>query len=606
MGVEVREMLEFVPAKLIVIEERLTKCVCKKCAEGVVMGKATPKPIEGARPGPGLLAKLLVDKFDDSTPLYRQAKEWRRLGAELSTSTMGDWVAGGIDLLEPLWKFAKGNTLVRVMLSLDDTHLPVLDRDHPAGIKKGHLWAFIGDFDQVMFYEYTPTWEGEGPRKILAGFKGKFVQADGYAGIDQYFERPDAPVRVGCLGHCRRKFVAALDAKDMRAAVPISLFAQLYAIEAKAREDKIGPDELLARRQSLVAPIDGPTWRSDRGLAWQGGAQEPDGQGDHVRNQPVVHPDGISHRWPNSHRQPARRAPTSRGRAGQAELLVLRVRRGRSPTRHHQHRAGQLRARWRQSLRLPARRDRQAGGRLAERQNRRVDARCVGCCPEEARGRARSASRCRLSQLRGFSSRHPSCPRDTALCGAPARDGQDRTLTMAERDLDGVEKSLRIDLGRSSQVDEKGDDYYPQFTEVVRRDASTMAQHYEILYALEQSMRALVRDKMLAEIGPAWWDTNVPEPVKVNTQKNIDRERESGVTMRSSERLDYTTFGELGEIVRANWQIFGDTFNSEKAFSKVMTTLNLLRGPIAHCSTLAEDEVVRLRLALADWFRLME
>ena len=255
MGVEVRETLEFVPAKLIVIEEHLTKCVCKKCAEGVVMGKATPKPIEGARPGPGLLAKLLVDKYDDSTPLYRQAKEWRRLGAELSTSTMGDWVAGGIDLLEPLWKFARGNTLARVLVSLDDTYLPVLDRDHPAGIKKGHLWAFIGDFDQVMFYEYTPTWEGEGPRKILAGFKGKFVQADGYAGIDKYFERPDAPVRVGCLGHCRRKFVAALDAKDMRAAVPISLFAQLYAIEAKAREDKIGPDELLARRQALSRPL---------------------------------------------------------------------------------------------------------------------------------------------------------------------------------------------------------------------------------------------------------------------------------------------------------------------------------------------------------------
>jgi hypothetical protein len=110
---------------------------------------------------------------------------------------------------------------------------------------------------------------------------------------------------------------------------------------------------------------------------------------------------------------------------------------------------------------------------------------------------------------------------------------------------------------------------------------------------------------MIAEVGPAWWDTNVPETVKTNAQKNIDRERESGITMRSSEHLDYTTFGELGDIVRANWQIFGDTFNSEKAFSKVMTILNLLRAPIAHCSTLAQDEVVRLRLALADWFRLM-
>jgi transposase len=251
MGVEVREMLEFQPAKLIVIEEHLTKCVCKKCETGVVMGKATPKPIEGGRPGPGLLAKLLVDKYDDSTPLYRQVKEWRRLGIELSTSTIGDWVAGGIDLLEPLWKYAKGDTLVRFLISVDDTYMPVLDRDHPNGIKKGHIWAFIADFNAVMFCEYLPTWEGEGARKILAQFKGKYVQADGYAGLDKYFERPGAATRVGCLGHSRRRFVVALDAKDMRAAVPISLFSQLYAIEAKAREDKIGPDELLARRQAL-------------------------------------------------------------------------------------------------------------------------------------------------------------------------------------------------------------------------------------------------------------------------------------------------------------------------------------------------------------------
>jgi transposase len=99
-------------------------------------------------------------------PLYRQAKEWRRLGIELSTSTMGDWVAAAIDLLKPLWRFARADTLGRGLISLDDTHLPVLDRDHPNGIKKGHLWTYIGQFDQVLFCEYTPTWEGEG----FAGF----------------------------------------------------------------------------------------------------------------------------------------------------------------------------------------------------------------------------------------------------------------------------------------------------------------------------------------------------------------------------------------------------------------------------------------------------
>jgi hypothetical protein len=177
---------------------------------------------------------------------------------------------------------------------------------------------------------------------------------------------------------------------------------------------------------------------------------------------------------------------------------------------------------------------------------------------------------------------------------------------MVERELDATEKALGIDLGRASEPDDKNEDYYPQFTEAIRKEAAAMAEHYEIFYALEKSARALVREKMSAEIGANWWDTNVPESVKQNAQKNIDRERDSGITMRSTDPLDYTTFGELGDIVRSNWQQFSDIFNSEKAFSKIMTSLNLLRAPIAHCSALAEDEVVRLRLTLADWFRLME
>ncbi|HEY5287403.1 MAG TPA: IS66 family transposase [Solirubrobacteraceae bacterium] len=255
MGIEIRNTLEFRPAELFVIEEHLAKAVCKKCEEGVVIAAATPKPIDGGRPGPGLLAKLLVDKYEDSTPLYRQAKEWGRLGFELPTSTMGDWVAAAADLLEPLWKVARADTLGRTVISLDDTHMPVLDRDHPHGIKKGHLWMYIGDVDEVLFCEYTPTWEGDGPCRVLANFTGKYVQADGYAGINAYFDRPGAATRVGCGAHARRKFVAALEAKDLRAAVPVALFAQLYAVEAKAREENVGLDELLARRRHLSRPV---------------------------------------------------------------------------------------------------------------------------------------------------------------------------------------------------------------------------------------------------------------------------------------------------------------------------------------------------------------
>jgi hypothetical protein len=177
---------------------------------------------------------------------------------------------------------------------------------------------------------------------------------------------------------------------------------------------------------------------------------------------------------------------------------------------------------------------------------------------------------------------------------------------MLERDLDRLEQDLKLDLGRDVGADDKDDEYYPQFTETVRREAAEMAKHYEIFYCLENSMRTLVNEKMVAEKGLTWWDSCVPEPVKANVQKNMDRERDSGVTIRSNEKLDYTTFGELGDIVRHNWPVFSDTFNSEKAFTRLMASLNVLRGPIAHCSPLAEDEVVRLGLTLKDWFRLME
>jgi hypothetical protein len=177
---------------------------------------------------------------------------------------------------------------------------------------------------------------------------------------------------------------------------------------------------------------------------------------------------------------------------------------------------------------------------------------------------------------------------------------------MAERDLDTIETTLQIQLGRGDRVDAKDEAYYPQFPEAVRREAKSMAEHYEVFYCLEQSARVLVQEKMVSEAGATWWDTKVPESVRTNVTRNMDRERDSGVTMRSDDPLDYTTFGELGDIVRHNWAVFADTFNSEKAFNRVMTNLNILRGPIAHCSPLAEDEVVRLRLTLADWFRLME
>lgn len=181
------------------------------------------------------------------------------------------------------------------------------------------------------------------------------------------------------------------------------------------------------------------------------------------------------------------------------------------------------------------------------------------------------------------------------------------SLQLAERELDGLENELKLDLQRGNgRSKDKDEDFYPQFEEAVRREATTMAQHYEIFYCLEKSIRSLICSKLKAAHGASWWNTKVPQNVRDYAEKNVQREVEAGISQRSEEPIDYTTFGELGEIVRANWNDFSDTFNSDKAFTKIMGNLNLLRGPIAHCTPFAADEVARLRLTLRDWFRLME
>jgi hypothetical protein len=134
-----------------------------------------------------------------------------------------------------------------------------------------------------------------------------------------------------------------------------------------------------------------------------------------------------------------------------------------------------------------------------------------------------------------------------------------------------------------------------------------MSQYYEIFYSLEKTIRSLVGDTLQTAEGEGWWASGrVPVKIKQDADGRLQREIDSGMTVRSSSPLDFTTFGELGEVIKTNWDLFGAMFSSPKAVERVMSNLNTLRGPIAHCSVLAEDEVVRLRLSVRDWFRLME
>src|SRR6266850_622985 len=138
---------------------------------------------------------------------------------------------------------------------------------------------------------------------------------------------------------------------------------------------------------------------------------------------------------------------------------------------------------------------------------------------------------------------------------------------------------------------------YPQFEQAVRTEAAEMSEHYEVIYCLEQSIRKLITETLQEGIGLDWWNTGkVPQEIQQEVAKRLKTEKESGMTQRSTTLIDYTTFGELSVIISANWDLFKTVLADQRAVARVMSNLNLLRGPIAHCSPMAEDEIERLRL----------
>ena len=178
-----------------------------------------------------------------------------------------------------------------------------------------------------------------------------------------------------------------------------------------------------------------------------------------------------------------------------------------------------------------------------------------------------------------------------------------------EADLQRIEKELAVPIRHSSsKSNEQEHIYYPQFSERLRQESEAMSAHYSIFYCLENSIRELIRARLADAHGINWWskDGVIPPNVLKNCEDNRRREMAAGITPRSDEMLDYSNFGELGDILRANWEFFGETFRDRKAVDRILASLNTLRAPIAHCKALAEDEVLRLHLALRDWFRQME
>lgn len=260
IGHRTSEVLEFIPAHFVVIEEQREKLACPRCPQEGVSTAPSEKVMDRGRPGPGLLAQLIVKKFDDSMPIYRQSQEFARYGVSLSPSTLGDWATFGLEVLAPVAARIAEKALSSDYLRADDTGMRVLDRDHPEGVKRGHIWAFVSS-EHIAFL-YAPDWKAKHPAALLDGLFSGFFQGDGYAGYaamlrgDGSGEQivPDER-RLGCGMHIRAKFEKAAKDGDARAAVVLACFKKLYRIEAACKEQGLSHEARLARRKVQSLPI---------------------------------------------------------------------------------------------------------------------------------------------------------------------------------------------------------------------------------------------------------------------------------------------------------------------------------------------------------------
>jgi transposase len=263
IGHDTTEILDLIPAEVIVRVDSREKLACDDCEAEVVRAPLGDKVVEGGRMGCALVANLLVEKYRDGLPLHRQRDRFERLGVELSVSTLADQVTWATELLAPLVRAAKERTLAAKIMHFDGTGLPVLDRDATnkrvgTGKRIGTLWGCVGDDSAFYFYASTGKKIGQRPGEIgpedLLKLRTGYTVADAATMFDKSFAR-DGIIECGCNMHARRKFVAALEGGDHRASLPVSAYKVLYQIEDEIRD--LDRDARMSERATKSAAVCG-------------------------------------------------------------------------------------------------------------------------------------------------------------------------------------------------------------------------------------------------------------------------------------------------------------------------------------------------------------
>jgi len=253
IGEDVTEQLEYEPGKLFVFRHIYPKYACSCCKDGVTSAPPAASPIEGGLAGPGLLAYVIVNKFSDHLPLYRQQDVLSRHGIFLARSTLCDWLAQCAQGLRPLVELMRKQLLLSPAINADETPVRVLDPTRDT-TRQGYFWVYIGDDGHpYTVFDYRDSRSRDGPAKILKDFRG-YLQTDAYGSYESVvLKSAGRIIPVGCWAHARREFFDARLNQPREVHHVLGLIAQMYDIEDEIR--LLSPAERLAARQQRSVPI---------------------------------------------------------------------------------------------------------------------------------------------------------------------------------------------------------------------------------------------------------------------------------------------------------------------------------------------------------------
>jgi transposase len=252
MGEEITEVLEYQPGELYVKQYKRIK-YAKPDNSGVLIGKLPSRPIEKAMAGEGLLAQIVIDKYVDHLPLYRQMQRFERNGVKLSYSTLTDWVSDTCKLITPLYEALKAEVMQTGYLHVDQTPIKVLDKDKKDSTHRGYYWVYQNSISKIVFFDYQEGRGREGPMDILRNFRG-YLQTDGYVAYD-IFDKRENITQIHCMAHARRMFNEALENDQSVAEHAMQEIQKLYAIERYCKEQNLSFDATKAVRQEQSVPV---------------------------------------------------------------------------------------------------------------------------------------------------------------------------------------------------------------------------------------------------------------------------------------------------------------------------------------------------------------